>query len=293
MILVTGATGNCGRSLVAELNSLGAPLRALTRDPEKALLLPSDGVEVAIGDFESPPELQAALEGVEGVFLNSSQHPQLAELQGNVVDAAKKAGVKRIVKVSGGSGITGESSLSWVGRHHSQVERQIEESEVDHTFLRPTYYMQNLLQLAGPVRKGNLPVPLGDERLALIDSRDVGAVAAKILTEDGRHTGKVYDLTGPETLSFGEVAERFSRVFNHEVSHVVPSLDAAVETLRANGAPGWLQQHFREIMTLFRAGVGSETSETVRELTGQSPRTIEDFARDHADAFAPEPAVER
>ena len=285
-LFITGATGTIGRAVVEELAAAGADYRVCTRDPEKLQALRENGHPGAVADFADPASVAAAIEGADVVFLLSSQHPDQATLQGNVVTAATDAGVRHIVKVSGGSAVTGPSTGSFVGAMHAQTERQIVDSGIGWTFVRPNYFMQNLLNLADPIRNGKLPVPLGHQRMAIVDARDVGAVAAAILRDPDLHTGMAYDVTGAEALDFAEIARRLGAALGHEVTHVAPPLDGAVEALRAKGAPDWLQRHFAEIMTIFGsdASVAKPTS-VVRDLTGRPPRRIEDFAADHASAL--------
>jgi uncharacterized protein YbjT (DUF2867 family) len=289
MIFVIGGTGTVGRSLLAELAAAGAPARVLVRDEEKAAAVSADGFIPVHGELEQPLELQRVLADVESLFLLSPQHPRQGELQDGAVEAARLAGVERIVKLSGSRPVTGESSPSRAGRAHAQTERRIEESGVGYTFLRPSYFMQNLLAFAEPIRGGLLPVPLGDAAVAMVDTRDVGAAAARILLAGGRHDGQIYELTGPESLGCDEVAARLSRILGHEVRYTNPTPDAAAESMRARGAPDWLVQHVQEIMGIMRSGAGAPTTSSLAELLGRPPRPFDEFARDHADMLGAVP----
>jgi NAD(P)H dehydrogenase (quinone) len=282
-LFITGATGTIGRAVVEELAAGGADYRLCSRDPATIGALAEQGHPGAVADFGDPASLAAAIDGAGVVFLLSSQHPDQATLQGNVVDAARDAGVRHIVKVSGGSAVTGASTGSFVGALHARTEQQIVDSGMAWTFLRPNYFMQNLLNLADPIRHGKLPVPLPDQRMAIVDARDVGAVAAAILRDPEPHAGKAYDITGAEALDFAEIADRLGAVVGHDVTHVAPPVEGAVKALEAKGAPEWLQRHFAEIMMIFGSdeSVATPTS-VVQDLTGRPPRGIEDFAADHA-----------
>lgn len=286
-ILVTGATGNIGRAVVQELAERGVEFRVFTRDANKASALGAEAVE---GDFADTASVEAAVRGVDAVFLNSSQHPEMARLQANVTAAAAAAGVGHVVKVSGGTSVTGKDKQSWAGRAHHQIERGIEDAGIGYTFLRPAYFMQNLVALAEPIRAGKLPVPLPDQRIAIVDARDVGAAAAVILASPEEHRGRIYDLTGPESLSFADIAERLSETLGHDVQHVAPPIEAAVEALRAKGAPDWLQAHVGEIMAIFAEDPSvAEVTDAVAQITGRPPRTLEAFVADHAPAFGVQP----
>jgi uncharacterized protein YbjT (DUF2867 family) len=228
------------------------------------------------------------MEGVDTVFLLSPQHPDLAVLQGNAVDAARATGVRRIVKLSAGPGIVGEKSPSFVGRQHWAAERNVVNSGLAYTIIRPSYYLQNLLALAPSIRRGLLPLPFGTQRIAMIDVRDIAEVAAIILSNGVEHDGKTYVLTGPESLAAADIAQRIAHVIRRKVRHTDPSMDAAVEALRQPGAPPYLQQHMREVSTLFKQGAGVEVTHTVRDITGQPARTIDAFLRAYADTFQPD-----
>jgi NAD(P)H dehydrogenase (quinone) len=286
-ILVTGATGNIGRAAVEALSGQQTGLRLSSRSREKLEQLRATGHDAVEIDFADPATIDGALDGVEVLLLLSAQHPQQSDLQGNVVSAAARAGVRHIVKVSGGSAVTGKDTASFVGRSHWEIEQHIAGSGVAHTFLRPNYLMQNLLNLAGPIAAGKLPLPLGDARMAIVDAADVGAVAAAILADPDPHAGKTYDLTGPEALAFGDVAQRLTNALGTPVVHVSPPVDAAVDALKANGAPDWLQQHFREIMGIFASdpSVGEVTA-VVEHVTGRPATSVDDFIARHAAAFA-------
>lgn len=287
MILVTGASGKIGSALLIELERLDVPVRALSRDAESIDRLAAAGIEAVQGDLADPGSLARAVAGVDVAFLLSSQHPDQAEQQGNLVRAALDGGVQHLVKLSGGSYLTAEASGSWVGEAHWQTEREIVASGIACTFLHPNYFMQNLLPLAGPVADGKLPLPIPDgQRLAMIDTRDVGVAAARVLADPAAHRGRTYELTGPEAIDFATVAERMSAVLGHRVEHVTPPLEAAVAALADKGAPEWLQRHFAEIMGIF--GSDPEVSvvrDDFERLVGRSPRPIDSFLRDYASTF--------
>jgi uncharacterized protein YbjT (DUF2867 family) len=285
MIFVIGGTGTIGRGLLGELAAAGAPARVLVRTDEKAASVEELGFEAVPGDLERQEPLAASMEGATSLFLLSSQHPRQAELQNNAVAAAEQAGVERIVKVSSSAPVTGPDSLSWAGRAHAETEQRIMASGIPYALLRPSYFMQNMLALAEPIRNGALPVSFADARVALIDTEDVAAVAARILLSDGRYDNQVYALTGPEAIPFAEVAARLSRVLGHEIAYTDPPVEATLETMRARGAPDWLVEHIQQILVIFRANGGAETSPAVEEILGRPARTIEDFARAHADAL--------
>jgi NAD(P)H dehydrogenase (quinone) len=284
LILITGATGTIGRALVARLGELGVPFRTASRDGGQGQEAASAN-HVAM-DFADPDAVAAAVRGVDVVFLNSGQHPDLAALQGSVVDAAVKAGVQHIVKVSAGDAFTGPDKPTFVGRAHADVEARIAGTDLGWTLLRPRYFMQNLLGFAGPIGKGTLPIPLTNQRIAPIDVRDIADVAATIVTSPKEHDTLTYDLSGPESLAFGELAERLSTLLGRPVTHITPPLPALVAALAEAGAPEWQQRHLTETMTVLATEPSvAEVSTDVERVTGRPPIPLDRFIADHKAAF--------
>src|SRR5579863_3473992 len=203
MILITGGTGTSGSQVVDQLRASGKPFRVLVRNPAKAESLKGPGVEIVAGDLAKPDSLGAALAGVERVFVLSPPAPNQAELEANLVNAAKRAGVKHVVKFSAMT--ASPNSPSRFPRAHGQVEEHIKQSGLSWTFLRPTFFMQNLLGLAPMVRDGTIYQPAKKSRAAFVDTRDIAAVAVQALIGAG-HESKAYDITGPDLVNYDEVA---------------------------------------------------------------------------------------
>ena len=282
MILVTGATGQVGREVVRQLAAESEPVRALVRDPARASHIRLPGVDVVIGDMGRPETLDPALLGVDRVFLLSPADPEQVTLQGNVVQACKRAGVARIVKISVAGG---PDAATQIGRWHWTTEKQIEASGLGFTMLRPTLYMQQTLSFAPSVAtSGSFSAPMGTGEVAMVDARDVAAVAVRVLTEGG-HDQKIYDLTGPEALSFDAVADALSEAIGRKVSYVHVPPEYFRKQLLGGGVPRWLVDDMLLLFASFRDGYGAAVSNSVQAVTGSKPRTFRQFARDHAAAF--------
>ena len=279
-VLVTGATGNVGSAVVRELVDRGAAVRAFVRDSSAEL---PDGVERAVGDFEEAASIRAALEGVDRVFLSSADGPRKVEHETAVVDQA--AHVELIVKASTLSARAGSplKPFDWNGRIEEHLRREGPPSVV----LASAFYMTNLLAAAEPVRAQSiLPAPAGEGKISMIDPRDIGAVAATVLTGSG-HEGRTYRLTGPEPIDYRHVAEQIADALGRHIQYIDVPPDVARNGLIASGMPAWLVDHLHGAFALIRDGVYEETTDTVRVLIGREPRSFADFARDHAAAFAP------
>jgi uncharacterized protein YbjT (DUF2867 family) len=281
MILVTGATGNVGRHAVSQLLGAGATVRALTRDPGSARL--PDGVEVVRGDLADPGGLGATLEGVESVFLVwptlSADHAAPATLQA----IAKHA--RRIVYLSarGVPDDPGEQAESILGSH-ARVERLIEESGMEWTFLRPGGFATNTLGWAPQIRaEGVVRWMYGAAARSLIHERDIAAVAIHALTQDG-HAGAKYVLTGPETLTQVEQVHAIGAAIGRPLRFEEVSPDTVRQLMIAQGMPASLVE---AIISGHAAMVSNPepVTRTVEELTGTPARTYQEWATDHADDF--------
>lgn len=283
-ILVTGATGTVGSFLVQQLAAAGVPARALVRSREKAEAIERLGLEAAVGDLDKPLTLAPALEGIERVFLLSAPEERQAELQNNLVHAARDAGVRHIVKLSA-IGVGGELDAISLGRIHRETEVEIERAGIAHTHLRPNGFMQNSLMFAATIKsQGAFYAPYGDAKVSYVDARDVAAVAFKTLTEDG-HEGKAYELTGPQALSYHDVARELSSALGREVKYVEIPVEAARAAMVSMGMPEWTADTLVELFNFYRDGRAVPVRDTVREVAGREPITFAQFAGDYAQAF--------
>lgn len=264
------------------LRARGQHVRALVRDAARAAPLASLGVELCPGDLDRPDSLAPALRDVERVFLASALDPRQVELQGNLVRAASRAGVRRVVKLSGLA--TAFDSPVSSGRWHAQTEREIEASGLPWTFLRPPFFLQNLLRLAPAVARGVLASSAGAAQIAGVDARDVAAVAAVALERD-TFLGRAVQVTGPAAFSYTDVAKHLSALSGRDVRCVDVAPDATRAQLVAGGMPAWHADVIAEFAAYFRAGGGAEVTGVVEAATGRSPRALETFLLEHADAF--------
>lgn len=283
-ILVTGATGTVGSFLVKKLGAAGVRARALVRGRDKAQAVEALGLEAAVGDLDKPETLAPALEGVEKVFLLSAPEERQAELQNNLVRAARAAGVRHIVKLSA-TGVGGELDAISLGRVHRETEREIERAGMAHTHLRPNGFMQNSFMFAPAIKsQGAFYAPYGDARVSYVDARDVASVAFHALTEDG-HEGKAYEITGPQSLSYHDLARELSAALGREVRYVEVPIEAARAAMVSGGMPEWTADALVELFNFYKDGRADQVRDTVREVTGRDPITFAQFAKDYAQAF--------
>jgi uncharacterized protein YbjT (DUF2867 family) len=289
-VLVTGATGNVGSATVRELLDRGARVRAFVRDPGRARDRLGEGVELASGDFGDPASVRRALDGVARVLLSSADGPDKVADETGVIAAAAAEGVELIVKASTVGARAGSPLPCW--DWNGQIEDRLRGAPVAAVNLRSGFYMTNVLMAADQVRgAGRLFAPAGDGAIAMVDPRDVGAVAAAVLTGEG-HAGRDYVVTGPEAITYRQVADALAAATGYSVEYVDVPPQAAREGLVGAGMPPWLVDHLDGAFALIRRGELAQATDTVRMLTGREPRTFAAFARDRAGLFAQAGAAE-
>jgi len=280
-VLVTGATGTVGRDVAKLLSKKGAAVRAGVRDQAKARQRFDDDIALATFDFEDDSSFAGALDGVAKVFLLPPLLPNQVQLTSTFVDAAKRAGVRRIVKLSA-IGVDDEIRFT-VGKWHAVNEQHIRESGLVFTFLRPNSFMQNFITYFPP-RNGAIYLPWGTGTASFVDTRNIASVAAEVLTSDG-HEEKIYTLTGPAALGIAEVAQILSEVASREFKYVDVSEDAARDGMLQAGLPKWQVEALMELHAINKQNRWSAVTADIEKVTGNPPTDFAQFARDHAEKF--------
>ena len=282
MILVTGGTGMVGGEIVRLLSQQGVAARAVVRNPQKAQDLP--GITWVTGDMAKPETLPAAFEGAKTVFLVSSIGEDTVALQHNATEAARDAGVERIVKLSA-FGATDHSNAP-ICLWHYEIEQEMQQSGIDWTILRPHHFMQNLLtQTEYIINDGVVYSASGDGKIPYIDARDIAAVAAVTLTNPGHHS-KIYVITGSEALSYRQATEIISNTIGKPLRFIDETPAMARARREREGYPPAIIESVLAIGAYQRAGGKTVTiTSVVADLTGRPPRTFAEFARDHAAVF--------
>lgn len=279
-IFLTGATGAVGAQLVQQLTSLNIGFKALVRTPAQAKQLNDlPNVEAIVGDLADPTTFENALHGIERAFLLTNSSEQAESLQIGFVEAAHRAGVGHIVKLS--QFAADESSPVRFLRYHARVENRIKELGLPYTFLRPNLYMQGLLAFKEHIKHhGQFFAAIGNARVSLVDVRDIAAIAAAALTGPG-HENKVYDITGPEALSHYRLAETLSHVLAKPVNFIDVSPGQMEKALGAAGFPEWQIGGLIEDYAHYAREEASVVSDAVTRVTRRSPIGFEQFVKDH------------
>jgi uncharacterized protein YbjT (DUF2867 family) len=284
MMLITGATGTVGSEVVKRLSAHGVQVRAVTRGPRKAGAHRLPHVQFVPGDFEDIDSMRRACAGVDRAFLLTNSTERAEQQQIAFTRVAQQSGVRHIVKLSQlhADANAPERFL----RYHGVVEAAIQASGLTFTFLRPNLYMQGLLNFRQSIQQQSaFFAAAGDARISAVDVRDLADVAVAALTT-AQHNNKVYALTGPDALTFAEMAHQLSRAVGRTITFV----DMPPESMRAAladlGFPAWQADGLLEEFAMYRRGEAAGVEPGVREALGQPPRAFDAFARDYAPLFA-------
>jgi uncharacterized protein YbjT (DUF2867 family) len=286
MILITGASGNVGREVVKQALAVGLKIRATFQSPAVAAKAPA-GLEGVIMDYAKPETIRAALHGVEKIFLVGPPVRDLPALEANFVKEVRAAGRKHVVKLSS---LGGRESM--FPRGHRDSEENIKASGLPYTFLRPNSFMQNLVNYdAGTIRSQNAFYGCqGNGAVSIIDIRDIAAAAVIVLAATG-HEGKSYALTGGESLTNEQIAEKISRVAGRKISYVDLPAAELKKGILSTDTSEWSADALIDLQRLYREGKASLVTDDFERLTRHKPIAFDQFARDYAFAFQDETKV--
>jgi NAD(P)H dehydrogenase (quinone) len=274
MIGVLGATGTVGRHVVELLADQRVEARALVRRPEAADV-PLPAIRADLADSTS---VRAALEGVTRLFLLTPHGPDQDLMEARAIDAAADAGVRHVVKVSGGAASLGPNGVTATATAHWRSERRIEESGLGFTFLRPSMFQQGVLALPRPAGR-MLAAPFGRARIPMVDARDVAACAVAVLTDPHPADG-AWQLTGPRCVTFNDIAGHLG------IRYVAVPPKLVARALARRGVSPWEVDHALRMAAYFRAGSDGIATDHVLRLTGRSPRPVEALLDEHLATIA-------
>jgi uncharacterized protein YbjT (DUF2867 family) len=282
MILITGASGSVGKAVLQEAIQRASKVLAMYRSKEEAAKAPA-GCEAVLADYADRQSLLKALNGVNSVYLVCSPIPQLVELESNMLDACREAGVKHVVLNSAlGAGDYGKSFPSW----HRKVEDKLEGMGMTHTILRPNGFLQNIVVYNAPsIRaQGAFYAAMGDAKVSYLDVGDIAVVAVRAL-QAGVHTGKIYELNGPEAISNTELANRISKTTGRTVNYVDIPEAAQREAMLGLGMPEWQVAALLELQQYYKQGGGAKTDGLLKALIEREPVTLEQYLTANAREF--------
>jgi uncharacterized protein YbjT (DUF2867 family) len=282
-ILIVGGTGKIGTELLSLLTKHHVSIRVLLRPKSKSQLSDSSEFEIVYGDLGDSESIRVALKGISQVFLLTRDQPRQGELESKLIDLAISAGVKKIVKSSAFA--AGLNPPVGYGLTHTVSEQKLISSGLNWVILRPYMFMQNFLELADLIKsRGVIPLPMGKAKIGLIDARDVALVAKTILIDE-EHVNRIYELTGPENLNLLESAEILSNLLGRTIHYRSPPLWFAGLMMRMQGISSWDIRMRKQLFRMIREGGEDKVTDNVEKISGEKPRSLETFFREHQNTF--------
>lgn len=283
MILVTGATGRTGRPLIERIVANGIGARVLVRDPGAAAVLQQRGLEAIVGDIGDDGVLQRAFDGVDRALLLTANGERQWEQERRFIETATAAGVGHVVKLSGIGADPG--SARSIKRNHGLAERFLRQSAPTHTIIQANFYMDNLLGSAAEIaREGHFALPMGAGRVGAVDVRDVADAVLAALTRPG-FENRDFLVTGPEVLSFVDMAGVLSQVLGREIAYIDQPVEECRQRLRGFGVPAWNVEAMLQLFELIRQDRNACVTDDFTTMTGRPPRSFRQFVADHAERF--------
>ena len=274
-VLVIGATGRAGSEVVKLLQKEKTHIRAAVRDIEKGKKLFGEEIEYVYFDLKKSESIPPALEGVKKLFLVRPADLGAKKIY-PAIDAAKAAGVEQIVFLSVMS-VDKNPMLP-----HRKIEDYIKAAGIPFTFLRATFFMQNLNtnHREGIKQLDQILLPAGKGKTSLIDVRDIAAIAVKAMQED-EHKNKAYLLTGNDLVDYYEVADIFTEVLERKITYPNPSILKFLREMRALGSSLVISLVMAFLYTSVRFGFAAIVSKDTEKVLGRTPTTVKKYAEDY------------
>lgn len=273
-LAVTGSTGELGGQVARLLSAAGVKQRLLARTPRKAP--PLDGATILAAAYENSSATRTALTGAQTVFMvSASESRERLDQHCDFVDAAVAAGVHHLIYVSFVA--AAQDAVFTLARDHYATEEYIRASGLGYTFLRDNFYADFMSDTVGA--DGVIRGPAGDGRAALVARADVARTAAVILQNPRAHLGATYDLTGPESLNFTQIAQILSAVGQRQVSFHDETIEEAYASRAEYGAPKWQVDAWVSTYSAIAAGAMENVSGDIERITGIPPLSLEQLLR--------------
>lgn len=283
-ILVIGGTGNVGTLLVDLLKTKQANFKVLVRSADKQAKLTDQGIDTVMGALGDWDSIELALEGIDTVFLLSSPEMNFLALHTGLIDRAVASGVRKIVRMSSQPAQTNPEVPMY--DMHIKADHYLEQSGLQYAILRPDYFMQNMENMHVPYIKEQSMFAqyLGEARIPMVDTRDIASAAYHCLMSDD-FNGKTHYITGPESISFYDVAKALSDALGRQINYVALTEDDQINGLKAAGVPDPV---IAGVMTVFKGWVEAKVrlpQSDFEKITGGKAISIEQYSKDFAQAL--------
>ncbi len=277
-ILVTGATGNVGGEIVRLLREIDADFVAATTGDS------IEGVETVVLNFADQQSVEAALQGVSTLFMVLANHPDMIGWGENVIDAARKCGVKHIVRSAGSLADAG--SYMDIRKTIANTDNYLKQSGINYTIAAPGFFMQNFINFhAQDYRDGVLYLPAAEGKVAWTDVRDIAAVNVAVLLEPEKYRNQTLVITGSEVLSYTEAVAVMNTVLGKKTQYIAVTDNDAIKAMTEQQFPEFLIHLMIELNQCIRGGLAEEVTTIIKDVTGKDAITFEQFVRDNKTAW--------
>jgi len=277
-ILVTGATGNIGSSIVELLKKKKVNFIAVANNKQ------IEGVDTVSADFADQESLEKAMEGVTTLFMVLPSHPEMVKWGQNIIAAAKKAGVKHIVRSSGS--LADSDSPLLIRQLLAKTDTDVIESGIDYTITSPSFFMQNFINMfADDYKKGAIYQPAGEGEASWTDVRDIAAVNVEVLMNPAKYKGQNLIITGSESFGYTEAIKRVNSITGKESNYVAISDEAATEAMRGMQYPDFIIDLLISLNQCMVQGFGEEVTDTVENILGRKPILFNQFVEENKEIW--------
>ncbi|MCY4324740.1 MAG: NmrA family NAD(P)-binding protein [Betaproteobacteria bacterium] len=285
-ILILGASGQTGSEMARILSLANFSVRVTYREQSELQRMRELGVDDAPADFEDVESLKKAMNGVERVFVIQPVSPKMADWTKNICEAAKSANISHLIRISNMA--TGPDLGSEIATLHHESDEMLKQAGCNFTIIKPANYYQNMFYSSlNIIRTSHFALPLGTANVAHIDVRDVARFGCHMLIDNG-HENKEYIITGPEAPTMHVLARKFSKILRKEVRYIPVEPVAATQVFKDQGLPEWQAQSIGTMFTEYGSGKYNFVTKTFAEVTGEQPRSFDEFLADYRDVFTRE-----
>jgi uncharacterized protein YbjT (DUF2867 family) len=281
-ILVT--SGNIGTAVATILAKQGHKVSIMVRKPEQNEALSQLGISFVVADATKPETLAAAFKNIDAFFFVSPLIENMVELATTIIDAAKTAGIKHLVR-SSANGASPAAPIS-MGKLHGQVEELVKNSGIPYTIIQPAGFFQNIFGSVGTIKsQQTFYGSAGEGKNGLVDVRDIALVVATVVNEGDKHNGKTYVVTGSEALSGNDTAKVLSEKLGKEIKYVDLSAEDLGNAYKSYGMNDFMTNALLELDNITKLGYVANISNDVLTVTGNQPISFEQFVSDNVQAF--------
>ncbi|WP_299216167.1 SDR family oxidoreductase [uncultured Aquimarina sp.] len=286
-IFLTGATGNTGSQVVNQLVKTNSQVTTLVQESSSETQInkfEDYGFTVVKGDVLKSDTYENELSKADVALLHVGNSENQLDIEKSYIDTAKKSGLKHLVKFSAFR--ADENSPSEILAVHGKSENYIKNSSIPYTMVRPNFFMQNILMQADAIKTQNtFYLPLANTKVATIDTRDVATFLSTVLTEKD-HENKTFEISGPEVISFHEMAKTLSEVLGRTISFTPVSFEAFEASLKSLGLNDWSVNAFSGLnQYVENQDAMAYKTDDFETITGKKPATFRQFIEDHKDFF--------